>query len=161
MEAGAWASAGSGVGETGAGKEARRAERGEGFLRTFADLGDPARRLVERFLDGGGAGRGDADADADAGMRASAVRILGAFGSGRGRVPVAGKIAAQPVSVVSAREMDVLSLLAEGMGNKEIADRLFISEGTVKTHVHHLAEKLDAKSRGAIVMRARNSGLLR
>jgi len=55
---------------------------------------------------------------------------------------------------------EVLALLAEGLGNKEIASRLFISEGTVKTHVHHLAEKLEAKSRGAIVVRARALGLL-
>lgn len=64
------------------------------------------------------------------------------------------------VPTLSAREVDVLRLVAEGLANKEIAKRLFISEGTVKTHLVHAFGKLGADSRTAAVAAARRHGLL-
>lgn len=52
---------------------------------------------------------------------------------------------------VSEREREVLQLVVEGLGNREIAERLFIAEGTVKTHVKSLFEKLGCKSRTQLV----------
>ncbi|MCP2239867.1 DNA-binding NarL/FixJ family response regulator [Thermoanaerobacterium thermosaccharolyticum] len=45
------------------------------------------------------------------------------------------------------REMQILSLIAEGYSNKEIADKLFLSEKTVKNHVYNIFRKLDVKDR--------------
>lgn len=66
----------------------------------------------------------------------------------------------QGVPTLSARELDVLRLVAEGVTNRGIAKRLFISEGTVKTHLVHAFAKLDADSRTAAVAAARRHGLL-
>jgi two-component system NarL family response regulator len=48
---------------------------------------------------------------------------------------------------LSEREREVLALLADGLRNREIADRLFITEATVKTHVRHILEKLQFRNR--------------
>jgi DNA-binding NarL/FixJ family response regulator len=52
-----------------------------------------------------------------------------------------------PLAGLSDRERDVLALLAEGLRNREIAERLVISEATVKTHVRHVLEKLRFRNR--------------
>ncbi|MFC3713236.1 response regulator transcription factor [Sphingoaurantiacus capsulatus] len=62
---------------------------------------------------------------------------------------------------ISAREREVLELLAAGHANKEIADRLGVSPHTVKTHVARLLEKLEAKRRTDAIARARALGILR
>jgi DNA-binding NarL/FixJ family response regulator len=61
---------------------------------------------------------------------------------------------------LTAREREVLALLAEGCANKVIAARLTISETTVKGYVSSLLEKLDARSRLEAVARASKAGLL-
>lgn len=61
--------------------------------------------------------------------------------------------------VLSARELEVLRLVAGGHPNKAIADKLCICEGTVKVHLHHLYEKLNIKSRLALTLFARERGL--
>jgi DNA-binding CsgD family transcriptional regulator len=62
---------------------------------------------------------------------------------------------------ISAREREVLDLLAAGLANKEIAERLGVSPHTVKTHVARLLEKLEAKRRTDAIARARALGILR
>jgi DNA-binding NarL/FixJ family response regulator len=66
----------------------------------------------------------------------------------------------QADEVCSAREMEVLRLVAEGLSNPEIADRLVISDATVRTHIQHLRLKLVAKSRAHLVVRAHELGLV-
>jgi LuxR family maltose regulon positive regulatory protein len=61
---------------------------------------------------------------------------------------------------LSARELEILRLVAEGLSNQQIADRLVISLGTAKTHVHNIFEKLNAKTRTQCLARARMSGLI-
>lgn len=61
---------------------------------------------------------------------------------------------------ISPRELDVLRELAAGHSNKEIARRLSVSPHTVKTHVGHLFEKLDARRRTDAIRRARALGIL-
>jgi LuxR family maltose regulon positive regulatory protein len=53
------------------------------------------------------------------------------------------------------REAEVLALLMDGLSNSEIAQRLFISENTAKVHVHHVLEKLGAKTRAEAIAKAR------
>jgi DNA-binding NarL/FixJ family response regulator len=59
------------------------------------------------------------------------------------------------------RELEILTLLAEGKSNKLIARELNISEGTVKTHVKNILEKLDATSRAETLSLAARRGLIK
>ncbi|MDR4532622.1 response regulator transcription factor [Glutamicibacter sp. PS] len=66
----------------------------------------------------------------------------------------------QPKIELTAREREVLAQLATGAGNKQIAKALFVSEATVKTHLVHIFEKLQATSRTAAITKAQELGLL-
>ncbi len=65
-----------------------------------------------------------------------------------------------PGEALSSRELEVLAALAEGLGNKEIASRLKISEHTVKFHVRSIMGKLRAATRGEAVARGVREGLV-
>jgi DNA-binding CsgD family transcriptional regulator len=62
--------------------------------------------------------------------------------------------------LLTRRETDVLELLSDGLTNRQIAERLFISEKTVGTHVAHIFEKLDVHTRAAATGRAHTLGVL-
>jgi DNA-binding NarL/FixJ family response regulator len=62
---------------------------------------------------------------------------------------------------VPLSEREVLTLLASGRTNSEIARTLFVAVGTVKSHVNNIYRKLDARNRAEAVTRARESNLLR
>ncbi|WP_433528420.1 response regulator transcription factor [Micromonospora sp. CA-263727] len=64
------------------------------------------------------------------------------------------------VGMLSSRERDVLILLAQGLSNAEIGQQLFVSEGTVKTHVYRVFAKLDCENRVQAAMLAQRAGLL-
>lgn len=61
---------------------------------------------------------------------------------------------------LSAREMEVLALIADGLSNKEMASRLHVSPNTIKTHVARVLDKLEVSRRTAALARARELGLL-
>lgn len=64
------------------------------------------------------------------------------------------------VSVLSPRELDVLRLIADGYGNKEIADKLEISLSTVKTHIEEILARLKVSDRTQAAVKAVRQGLL-
>jgi DNA-binding CsgD family transcriptional regulator len=61
---------------------------------------------------------------------------------------------------ITRRELEILELIARGMSNREIADKLFVSENTVKTHSSRLFDKLSAKRRTQAVQIGKEMGLI-
>ena len=61
---------------------------------------------------------------------------------------------------LTPRELDILEAMAAGLSNREIAERLFVSENTVKTHAGRLFDKLSARRRTQVVQRAKEEGLI-
>lgn len=61
---------------------------------------------------------------------------------------------------MTPRELEILEALAAGLSNKEIADRLFVSENTVKTHAARVFAKLSARRRTQAVQLAKEAGLI-
>ena len=61
---------------------------------------------------------------------------------------------------ISGREFEVLELIAAGLSNQDIADRLFVSTSTVKTHVSNLLAKLDASRRTEAIARAKEMRII-
>ncbi|HLA08536.1 MAG TPA: response regulator transcription factor [Anaerolineales bacterium] len=73
--------------------------------------------------------------------------------------PRASRVATQPDDGLTDREREVLNLIADGMNNREIAEKLFISEKTVKTHVSNLLSKLHLDDRTQAAIYALRHGL--
>jgi ATP/maltotriose-dependent transcriptional regulator MalT len=61
---------------------------------------------------------------------------------------------------ITPRELEILEAMAAGLSNREIAQRLFVSENTVKTHAARLFDKLQARRRTQAVQSAREAGLI-
>ena len=61
---------------------------------------------------------------------------------------------------ITKRELEILSLIASGLSNREIAEKLFVSENTVKTHSSRLFEKMNAKRRTQAVQIGKEVGLI-
>lgn len=61
---------------------------------------------------------------------------------------------------ITPREYEILTLIAGGLSNREIAQKLFVSENTVKTHSSRLFEKLNARRRTQVVQIAKECGLI-
>jgi len=131
----------------------------EGYLRVFVDEGAPMATLLGRLL------TTPATIQAVAAQMPPAFldRLLEAFEQiGQAVLPRSRRGTALPGLVValSAREVEVLQLLAAGRSNPAIAEELVVSLDTVKRHVTHILDKLDAANRTQAVARARELGLL-
>ena len=90
---------------------------------------------------------------------AQAEGATGACPDGRNHDPGLVRTYGQLLRGLTDRELEVLTMVARGMSNAEIADQLVISPATAKTHVAHLLTKLDARDRIQLVILAYQSGL--
>ncbi|HEY4456176.1 MAG TPA: response regulator transcription factor [Pseudonocardiaceae bacterium] len=115
-----------------------------GFLTKDADA-----EAIARALHAAAAGQSTLDGDAQR-------RLVEAATSGRGQ---RGEVAELPEGL-TAREIEVLRLIAGGLSNTEIARRLVVSEATVKTHVNHLFTKAGLRDRAQAVAYAYRAGLV-
>jgi len=121
-----------------------------GFVRTFVDEGPAMARLLYELASRGAA-------------TGYVRRLLAAFPPREAEAAERPKIDEANAGLfepLSDRELDVLRLIADGLSNQEIGEKLFVSLHTVKTHARNLFAKLDAHSRTAAVNRARGLGLL-
>jgi DNA-binding CsgD family transcriptional regulator len=79
-------------------------------------------------------------------------------------VPVAGPFERNEVRLeqlgITPRELEILEAMADGLSNREMAERLFVSENTVKTHTARVFDKLSARRRTQAVQRAKEAGLI-
>ncbi|MEK7777004.1 MAG: response regulator transcription factor [Chloroflexota bacterium] len=64
----------------------------------------------------------------------------------------------EEAELLSSREQDVLTLVAQGLTNKEVADRLYISENTVKYHMKNILDKLHLQNRAQVIAWAARQG---
>ena len=126
----------------------------EGYVRTFVDEGPPMAELLSGVLRAQQRGRPDSPGRVPAYYLRRLLAALERDTSGAG-LPAAGL--PEPLS---ERELEVLQLIASGKSNRRIASELFVSVGTVKTHVNNLYRKLDAHSRTQALARARELKLL-
>ena len=84
-------------------------------------------------------------------VREVPVPVVGPFTRNEARVEELG---------ITPRELEILEAMAAGFSNKEIGERLFVSENTVKTHAARLFMKLSASRRTQAVQRAKEAGLI-
>jgi two-component system NarL family response regulator/two-component system nitrate/nitrite response regulator NarL len=91
-----------------------------------------------------------------------AVHAGGAWGPGDAGAPSSPPPTREeaPLQGLTTREVEVAGLVALGMRNREIAERLAISEGTVKIHLHNIYEKLGIDGRSQLVRIAARHGLV-
>jgi len=112
----------------------------EGFVRVFLDEGEPLKKLLRLA-----SSRGIKSKYVDS--------LMTALESGR----AARK---RPAVDLSERESEIMRLVAEGLSNREIAERLCLAVGTVKKHVYNIYAKLDVRKRTQAVAKAREMDLL-
>jgi LuxR family maltose regulon positive regulatory protein len=121
--------------------EAMKISRPEGFIRSYVEVGRPLIPLLKEV-----ARRGT--------MPEYAGQILNAYGDKikKSTLPL--------VEPLSERELEVMRLVAAGLSNREIADKLVISIGTAKSHVHNICGKLGVRNRTEAAMRAKELNIV-
>jgi len=123
----------------------------QGHVRVFADEGRPMAALLGRYV----AAHPRDHSPVPAGYLGRLVPAFDAASAAAGPAAVAGL-----VTQLSARELEVLRLLAAGNQNQRIADELYVTVYTVKKHVTHILDKLGAANRTEATTRARELGLI-
>jgi DNA-binding NarL/FixJ family response regulator len=84
-------------------------------------------------------------------------RVLATY---RATAPADDETAAASIEELTPRELDVLRMMGRGASNTEIAEELFVSEATVKSHIGHIFTKLDLRDRAAAIVFAFDHGLV-
>jgi LuxR family maltose regulon positive regulatory protein len=124
-----------------------------GYLRAFLDHGPPLTRLLHR------AAAQEIQPGYVSKLLAAAVLTIPECAPEPAHLPEAQ--ASQPlIEPLSGREIEVLTLIAQGLTNREVGERLYISQGTVKAHTSNIFGKLGVRSRTQAVARARALAIL-
>jgi LuxR family maltose regulon positive regulatory protein len=118
-----------------------------GFIRLFVDEGWPMRQLLVRMKDQGGR------------MKVYLDLLLAAFETPQELHP-ASLITHPSLESLSQRELEILRLVAQGLSNQEIGERLYLSLSTIKGHNRRIFDKLQVQRRTEAIARARELGLL-
>jgi LuxR family maltose regulon positive regulatory protein len=126
----------------------------EGYVRTFVDEGSAMGVLLSETLEARQRGRLDPANKVPVHYFRKLIALLEQDATGTA-LPAAG-----PPEPLSERELEVLQLIAAGKSNRRIATELFVSVGTVKTHINNAYRKLDAHSRTQAVARAKELNLI-
>jgi LuxR family maltose regulon positive regulatory protein len=126
----------------------------EGYVRIFLDEGPPMAELLSEVLEAQQRGRLDSLRRVPAHYLRKLLSALERDTTGTTRP------ATELPEALSERELEVLQLIAAGKSNRRISSELFVSVGTVKTHINNLYRKLDAHSRTQAVARARELNLI-
>jgi LuxR family maltose regulon positive regulatory protein len=132
----------------------------EGFLRLILDEGERTGALVRQVAQ---AQRADSSKGADPIFSVYIQKLLEGFGpasaAGAEIRLTQGNVAL--IEPLTAKEIRILSLLAEGYSNSALAEKLFVSDSTVRTHLRNINGKLNAQNRTQAVAVARQHGLIR
>ena len=137
-------------------RRALQLAREGGFIRMFLDEGEPVLQLLREEYQAmmqGNRGK-DAQSGAD---RAFLEQLLQASGTDLSHLPPPP---AQPLEALTDREREILEFLANGVSNREMASRIFVSENTVKFHLKNIYSKLSVGSRLQAITAARQLGLI-
>jgi LuxR family transcriptional regulator, maltose regulon positive regulatory protein len=137
--------------------EALTLARPEGYVRVFADEGPPMAALLQSLIRARQRGRAVAASHA---ARDHVNRVAWAFRSPIGQPERPAPAAGELLEPLTRRELEVLGLVAAGRPNREIADALVVTLETVKKHLSHVFDKLDAANRSEAVARARELRLI-
>jgi LuxR family transcriptional regulator, maltose regulon positive regulatory protein len=116
----------------------------EGYFRIFTDMGVTMTALLK-------------EAEQQNQPRSFIERLLSECEKKNPRSPMPAGLLREPLT---AREMEILKLLANDLSNNEIGQKLVLSIGTVKTHAHHIYAKLGVNTRAQAIKRAINLNLL-
>jgi LuxR family maltose regulon positive regulatory protein len=136
--------------------EALSLGRAEGYIRVFADEGASMAALVRGFVSASQRGRIEPVSGA---ARDHLNRVIRAFAAATGPEKSSAGLGGL-VEPLTNRELEVLSLIAAGKRNREIADELVVTLETVKKHVSHIFDKLGATNRTEAVKQARELGVI-
>jgi LuxR family maltose regulon positive regulatory protein len=117
--------------------------RPEGYIRMFVDEGEPMERLLGLV-------------QARENSKSYVCKLLASFQE----TDFVSLPSSQLVDPLSDRELEVLSLIADGLSNREIAEKLVVAVSTIKTHVNHIYRKLDVNSRTQAIAKSQQLGLL-
>lgn len=134
----------------------------EGFMRLMLDEGEPAGSLIRALA--AAAGEAEGSAHTDPLLTVYLQRLAEALGPAAAALPTRSEGAAANALTLDAltrKEIRVLQLLAEGYSNGAMAEKLFVSDSTVRTHLRNINMKLDARSRTQAVAIGRRIGLIR
>lgn len=129
----------------------------QGYTRVFIDEGDLMRALLQKFrseIDSG-----NVRAENMVKLSKYVNKILAAFSMDQGQINKASR-SLPFLEPLTSREMEILTLICMGLSNRGIAGKLFITNSTVKTHLHHIFTKINVESRAQLIVRAKELKLI-